>query len=86
MHILPQLRKLEEKYREVLVVIGVHSAKFDGEKATANISEAVARYNVRHPVVNDTDFAIWKHYGVKAWPTLPTSKRMRPLNRPPTNR
>lgn len=70
MHILPQLRKLEEKYREKLVVLGVHSAKFDAEKATANIGEAVARYNVRHPVVNDANFAIWKHYGVRAWPTL----------------
>ena len=70
MHILPQLRKLEEKYAENLVVISVHSAKFDGEKSTANIAEAVARYNVHHPVVNDVDFAIWKHYGVKAWPTL----------------
>lgn len=70
MHILPQLRKLEEKYRDRLVVIGVHSAKFDAEKATASIAEAVARYNVRHPVVNDANFAIWKHYGVRAWPTL----------------
>lgn len=70
MHVLPQLRKLEVKYQEKLIVLGIHSAKFDGEKATANIAEAVARYNVRHPVVNDADFAIWKHYGVKAWPTL----------------
>ncbi len=70
MHILPQLRKLEEKYREKLAVVGIHSAKFDGEKLTANIAESVARYNVRHPVVNDANFAIWKHYGVKAWPTL----------------
>ncbi len=70
MHILPQLRKLEEKHRETLVVLGVHSAKFDGEKATRNIREAADRYNIRHPIVNDADFAVWKHYGVKAWPTL----------------
>lgn len=70
MHILPQLRKLEEKHRDTLVVIGVHSAKFDAEKATENIAEAVARYNVQHPVVNDTDFMVWNHYGVRAWPTL----------------
>ena len=70
MHILPQLRKLEEKYRDTMVVIGVHSAKFDGEKSTANIREAVARYNVRHPVVNDAEFKVWQHYGVRAWPTL----------------
>lgn len=70
MHILPQLRKLEEKYQRELVVIGVHSAKFESEKATANIAEAVARYNVRHPVINDADFDIWNQYGVRAWPSL----------------
>ncbi len=70
MHILPQLRKLEEKYRETLVVIGVHSAKFSTEKSTANIAEAVSRYNIGHPVVNDAEFAIWQQYGVRAWPTL----------------
>ncbi len=70
MHVLPQLRKLEVKYREKLVVVGIHSAKFDAEKTTGNIAEAVARYNVRHPVVNDINFDIWKHYGVRAWPTL----------------
>jgi hypothetical protein len=70
MHILPQLRKLEEKYRDILVVIGVHSAKFTTEKSTANIAEAVARYNIGHPVVNDAEFQVWQQYGARAWPTL----------------
>ena len=70
MHILPQLRKLEEKYHDTMVVVGVHSAKFDAEKPTANVREAVARYNVRHPVVNDVNFELWKSYSVRAWPTL----------------
>ena len=25
---------------------------------------------MRYPVVQDNDFAIWKRYGVRAWPTL----------------
>ena len=70
MHILPQLRKLEEKHREKLDVIGVHSAKFDAEKATANIAEAVARYNVRHPVVIDRDQDLWMRYECRSWPTI----------------
>ena len=32
MHILPELKKLEEAYPNELVVIGVHSAKFDQER------------------------------------------------------
>ena len=58
MHVLPQLRKLEEKYFDVLAVIGVHSAKFDAEKSSENVRGAVRRYGIGHPVVNDTEFEI----------------------------
>ena len=40
MHVLPDLKKLERKYRNELVVIGVHSAKFTTEKGTENIRQA----------------------------------------------
>lgn len=70
MHILPQLRKLERKYARELVVIGVHSAKFPGEKATEAVHQAVLRLAVGHPVVNDRDFRVWQEYSVRAWPTL----------------
>ncbi|HEY9867789.1 MAG TPA: thioredoxin-like domain-containing protein [Candidatus Obscuribacterales bacterium] len=70
MHVIPDLKRLEAKYPGELVVIGVHSAKFDNEKETANIREAILRYGVEHPVINDADFAIWRAYSVNAWPTL----------------
>ncbi len=70
MHILPQLRKLERKYRDWLVVVGVHSSKFPNEKETANLRNAVLRYGIEHPVVNDHEFVLWQEYGVRAWPTL----------------
>ena len=70
MHVLPQLRKLERKYSKVLSVIGVHSAKFDAEKLSSNVREAVVRYEIEHAVVNDAEFAIWQSYGVRVWPTL----------------
>ncbi len=70
MHILPDLKKLEEKYAAELVVIGVHSAKFTTERGTDNIREAILRYDIDHPVVNDREFRMWSQYGVKAWPTL----------------
>ena len=69
MHILPDLEKLEKEYPYELVVIGVHSAKFVSEGETQNIAEAIARYEIRHPVVNDRDFKIWRSYAVRAWPT-----------------
>ncbi len=69
-HIIPDLKKLEAKYPNNLVVIGVHSAKFDNEKDTDNIRQIVLRYGIEHPVVNDADFKIWENYAIRAWPAL----------------
>lgn len=69
-HTLPDLKKLEKKYANELVVIGVHSAKFDQEKETESIRKAILRYEIDHPVVNDANRAIWDRYEVEAWPTL----------------
>lgn len=70
MHVLPDLKFLEEKYGNQLVVIGVHSAKFDNEKDSKNIRDAIMRYDIQHPVVNDSDMIIWRKFGTRAWPTL----------------
>ncbi|MCS7273484.1 MAG: thioredoxin-like domain-containing protein [Fimbriimonadales bacterium] len=70
MHILPDLKKLERKYADSLVVIGVHSAKFFTEQETENIRQAILRYDIEHPVVNDSQMVVWTLYGARAWPTL----------------
>ena len=68
-HIIPDLKKLEAKYPNQLVVIGVHSAKFQNEKETENIRRIILRYEIEHPVYNDSEYAVWQSYGVRAWPT-----------------
>jgi thiol-disulfide isomerase/thioredoxin len=70
MHILPELKKLEHEFANELVVIGVHSAKFEEEKQTANIREAILRYEIEHPVVNDANHDIWDMFQVNSWPTV----------------
>lgn len=70
MHVIPDLKRLEAKYPNELVVIGVHSAKFTNEKDSDNIRQAILRYGIEHPVVNDSEFRIWRSYGIKSWPTL----------------
>lgn len=70
MHVIPDLHRLEEKYPDELVVIGVHSAKFDSEKDSDNIRNAILRYEIHHPVINDKDFKVWNSYGVRAWPSF----------------
>jgi DNA-binding beta-propeller fold protein YncE len=69
-HTLPDLAKLEAKYPNVLVVIGVHTPKFPNEKNTESIRKAVLRYEVTHAVVNDSETIIWRKYGINSWPTL----------------
>jgi thiol-disulfide isomerase/thioredoxin len=70
MHVLPELKQLEHAYPNELVVVGVHSAKFEGEQQSGNIREAVERYEIEHPVVNDANMTIWRRYGIQSWPTL----------------
>ncbi|HLA83333.1 MAG TPA: thioredoxin-like domain-containing protein, partial [Thermoguttaceae bacterium] len=70
MHILPELKKLEHEYANQLVVVGVHSAKFATEKDADNIREAIERYEIEHPVVVDSDLAVWRQFNVHSWPTL----------------
>ena len=69
-HVLPDLAKLEAKYKDELVVIGVHSAKFEAERDTENIRRKVAEYRIKHPVINDANMALWKRFEVNSWPTL----------------
>ena len=70
MHILPELKKAEAAYPRELVVIGVHSAKFVNEEDSKNIAEAIERYDIEHPVVNDAQHAIWDRFGIRSWPTV----------------
>ena len=70
LHVLDELRELEEKHRDTVVVIGVHSPKFVHEAEHAAVVDAVERYGVHHPVLDDPELATWKQYAVRAWPTL----------------
>lgn len=70
MHLFPDLVRLEKKYPNQVVVLGVHTAKFDNEKDPKSIEKAMQRYELNHPVLNDADRKIWMAYGVEAWPSV----------------
>ncbi len=67
---LPQLRELEQRYPESVVVIGVHSGKYIAERETSRIRDASIRLGATHPILNDRQFRVWRAYAVRAWPTL----------------
>ena len=68
-HVLRDLKTLEQRFPNELVVIGVHSPKFTNEKDSGNLKRVVVRYEIEHPVANDANHEIWRRYGAKAWPT-----------------
>ncbi len=70
LHVIPVLEQVEQKFADEVVVIGVHSAKFETEGQTENLRQIVQRYGIHHPVVNDNEFAIWRNFGANAWPTV----------------
>ncbi|MBL1096157.1 NHL domain-containing thioredoxin family protein [Streptomyces coffeae] len=70
LHVLDELRELEEKHRDTVVIVGVHSPKFVHEADHQAVVDAAERYGVHHPVLDDPELATWKQYAVRAWPTL----------------
>ncbi|WP_426593601.1 NHL domain-containing thioredoxin family protein [Cellulomonas sp. McL0617] len=70
LHVLDELRSLEELYRDVLVIVGVHSPKFAHEADPDALAAAVERYEVHHPVLDDPTLITWSAYTARAWPTL----------------
>ncbi|MBI1216623.1 MAG: redoxin domain-containing protein [Alphaproteobacteria bacterium] len=70
MQVVPDLKALEDKFGDKLLIIGVHSAKFVGERGNARIAAAAKRFGLTHPVINDSDFSVWDAFKVQAWPTL----------------
>jgi hypothetical protein len=68
--VVPQLRAWHARYaREGLTIIGVHSPEFFWERSLASVKAAVEELGISYPVVQDNDFAIWKRYGTRYWPT-----------------
>jgi thiol-disulfide isomerase/thioredoxin len=70
LRVIEELRPLEERFGDRLVVIGVHSPKFPHESDHAAVGRAVARHRIGHPVLDDPELDTWQQYGVRAWPTL----------------
>ena len=70
LHVLDELRELEEAHRDEVVIVGVHSPKFVHEADPVALAAAVDRYEVRHPVLDDPDLVTWSAYTARAWPTL----------------
>jgi thiol-disulfide isomerase/thioredoxin len=67
---LPYVRAWAQKYREGLVVIGVHTPEFAFERNLDNVRRAVRQMAIEYPVVIDNDHSIWRAFRNQYWPAL----------------
>ena len=73
LHVLPDLHRLERDHPPSegrLLVVGAHSAKFDRERSDAAVADACQKFNISHPVFNDSRAEWWNSLGVSCWPTM----------------
>ncbi len=68
-NVIPNLRKIAASHADGLVIVGVHSPETPYERTRSNVVANLKMQGVVWPVALDNSFAIWKAYGVTAWPT-----------------
>lgn len=71
LHVLPDLEYLENKFKAEtsIAFIGCHSAKFLNERDKEKVRDAVMKYEIKHPVINDDKMIVWRNYERKSWPS-----------------
>jgi hypothetical protein len=50
------------------VIVGVHTPEFPFERDESNVRDAIAQNELRYPVVQDNDYAVWQAYQNNYWP------------------
>jgi thiol-disulfide isomerase/thioredoxin len=68
-HVAGELRHVDERFGDSLVVIDVHSPKFDHERNLEALRSMVIRLDRHDPIINDPDWGLMTPYGAFAWPT-----------------
>ncbi|PIQ75804.1 hypothetical protein COU78_00335 [Candidatus Peregrinibacteria bacterium CG10_big_fil_rev_8_21_14_0_10_49_24] len=65
----PYMREYWDKYKEnPFVLVGVHTPEFVFEKSEKNVADALRRYDLTYPVVQDNDYGIWRAFSNRYWP------------------
>lgn len=68
--VIDELRPIETRFADEVVVVGIHSPKFPREHDHRAVEQAVARLGITHPVLDDPELATWRQYAIKGWPTV----------------
>jgi thiol-disulfide isomerase/thioredoxin len=69
MRTLPYVKAWHERYERLgLRVIGVHCPGFDASRSEQAVRDAVARLDIAHPVLIDSELEVWQQYENQGWP------------------
>ena len=69
LHVLEELRPIEQKYQDTVVVIGVHSPNSSMSRIQ-KLWRRQLRGRTFSTRARDPDLSTWQQYAVRAWPTL----------------
>ena len=68
---LPYVLEWNRRYTPLgLTVLGIHSPRFRFSAERDVVAPGLAALGVEHAVALDSDYAIWRDYGCKGWPSL----------------
>jgi thiol-disulfide isomerase/thioredoxin len=67
---LPYIRAWADKYRQHLVVVGVHTPEFGFERNVDHVRRALQQMRIEFPVAIDNEYAIWRAFDNNYWPAL----------------
>ncbi len=67
---LAYVRAWAEKYRDGLVVVGVHTPEFPFERNIDNVRCAAENMDVRYPIALDSDYEVWRAFANHYWPAV----------------
>jgi cytochrome c biogenesis protein CcdA/thiol-disulfide isomerase/thioredoxin len=66
---LPYLEAWNADYgHEGLTIVGVHTPEFQFEHEAGNVQNAIERFGIHYPVVQDNEYGTWNAYGNEYWP------------------
>lgn len=66
--ILADLDYLGNKYRNDLVILGIHTPRYPGEAKAWHLRQSINKFHVKHPILHDPGLKLWHAYGLKKLP------------------
>ena len=66
---LPYIKEWHARYADWgLVVVGIHAPEFEFGRSRQNVKTAVERFDIKYPVLLDSNMTNWNNFANRYWP------------------